>query len=107
MSHQEEVAQLEQKIADTRRQIFEQISPWDRVKIARHPKRPFTLDYISAMMTDFTELHGDRLFADDHAVVGGLAKLNDQKRKRAGTPRKTSCAISGRRIRRVIARRCG
>ncbi len=79
MSHQEEVAQLEQKIADTRRQIFEQISPWDRVKIARHPKRPFTLDYISAMMTDFTELHGDRLFADDHAVVGGLAKLNDQK----------------------------
>jgi len=71
----EEVAQIEKKLEETRRQIFENLSAWDRIKIARHPKRPFTLDYIQTAFTDFTELHGDRLYAEDRAVVGGFAKL--------------------------------
>jgi acetyl-CoA carboxylase carboxyl transferase subunit alpha len=76
---EEEIAIIEKKIEETKRQIFAQLSPWDRIKIARHPKRPFTLDYISTIFTDFNELHGDRLFADDHAMVGGFAKLGDHK----------------------------
>jgi acetyl-CoA carboxylase carboxyl transferase subunit alpha len=67
------------KIAETRRQIFANLGAWDRVKIARHPKRPFMLDYVALAFADFTELHGDRLFADDHAVVGGLARLEGHK----------------------------
>ena len=79
ISFEEEVAALEKKIEETRLQIFAKLSPWDRVKIARHPKRPFMLDYAASVFTDFSELHGDRLFADDPAVVGGLAKLGDRK----------------------------
>jgi acetyl-CoA carboxylase carboxyl transferase subunit alpha len=81
----EEVAQIEKKIEDTRKQIFSKLSAWDRVKIARHPKRPFTLDYLSATFTDFSELHGDRLFAEDRAVVGGFARLGGQKVMVIGT----------------------
>ena len=76
---EEEIAIIERKIEETKRQIFAQLSPWDRIKIARHPKRPFALDYISTVFTDFNELHGDRLFADDQAMVGGFARINDQK----------------------------
>jgi acetyl-CoA carboxylase carboxyl transferase subunit alpha len=85
ISFEDEVALMEQKIQDTKRQIFAQLSAWDRVKIARHPKRPFTLDYVAAIFTDFAELHGDRLFADDRAVVGGFAKLGEQKLMVIGT----------------------
>jgi acetyl-CoA carboxylase carboxyl transferase subunit alpha len=76
---EEEVALIEKKIQETKRQIFARLSPWDRIKIARHPKRPYTLDYLAAVFTDFTELHGDRLFADDHALVGGFARLGEHK----------------------------
>jgi acetyl-CoA carboxylase carboxyl transferase subunit alpha len=76
---EEEVAMIEKKIDEMKRQVFAQLSPWDRIKIARHPKRPFTLDYIASIFTDFAELHGDRLFADDLAMVGGFAKLDDHK----------------------------
>jgi acetyl-CoA carboxylase carboxyl transferase subunit alpha len=82
---EEEVASMEKMIAEKRRQIFADLGAWDRVKIARHPKRPFTLDYISMAFTDFSELHGDRVFADDHAVVGGFARLNDHKVMVIGT----------------------
>jgi acetyl-CoA carboxylase carboxyl transferase subunit alpha len=82
---EEEVASMEKMIAEKRRQIFADLGAWDRVKIARHPKRPFTLDYISLAFTDFSELHGDRLFADDHAVVGGFARLNEHKVMVIGT----------------------
>jgi acetyl-CoA carboxylase carboxyl transferase subunit alpha len=85
ISFEDEVALMEQKIQDTKRQIFAQLSAWDRVKIARHPKRPFTLDYVAAIFSDFAELHGDRLFADDRAVVGGFAKLGEQKLMVIGT----------------------
>ncbi len=79
ISFEEEVALIERKIQDTKRQIFARLSAWDRVKIARHPKRPYTLDYLASVFTDFSELHGDRLFADDPAIVGGFARLGEQK----------------------------
>jgi len=82
---EEEIAIIEKKIEETKRQIFAQLSPWDRIKIARHPKRPFALDYVSSIFTDFSELHGDRLFADDHAMIGGFAKLGDHKVMVIGT----------------------
>lgn len=77
VSFEGEIKLIEDKIADTRRQIFSNLTPWQRVQIARHPKRPFTLDYLRLAFTDFSELHGDRLYAEDRAVVGGFAKLGD------------------------------
>ena len=71
-----EIAQLEKKVASLCQEVFSRLSPWQRCQIARHPKRPYTLDYIRALMTDFIELHGDRTFADDKAIVGGLARLD-------------------------------
>jgi len=85
ISFEEEVAQIEKKIEETRRQIFLNLSAWDRIKIARHPKRPFTLDYLQTAFTDFTELHGDRLYAEDRAVVGGFACLGPHKVMVVGT----------------------
>src|SRR5688572_17043372 len=79
ISFQEEIAQMEKKIEETRKQIFSNLSPWQRVQLARHPKRPFSLDYLKHAFTDFQELHGDRLYAEDRAVVGGFAKLGDHK----------------------------
>jgi acetyl-CoA carboxylase carboxyl transferase subunit alpha len=75
----EEIARIEQKIADTRKQIFSNLTAWQRVQLARHPRRPFTLDYLANTFTDFQELHGDRLFAEDRAVVGGFARLDLHK----------------------------
>ncbi len=71
-----ETKKLEAKLKEIKKNIFENLTPWQRVQIARHPKRPFTLDYIDMIMTDFVELHGDRHFADDKAMVGGLAKID-------------------------------
>lgn len=79
ISFDEEIRLIEEKIAQTRRQIFSNLTPWQRVQIARHPKRPFTLDYIKRAFTDFGELHGDRLYADDQAIVGGFAKLDQHR----------------------------
>jgi acetyl-CoA carboxylase carboxyl transferase subunit alpha len=85
ISFEEEVALIEKKIEETRRQIFANLSAWDRIKIARHPKRPFTLDYLRMAFTDFNELHGDRLYAEDRAVVGGFACLGLHKVMVIGT----------------------
>jgi len=76
---EQEIAQIERKVAETRRQIFSNLTAWQRVQLARHPRRPFALDYLAATFSDFQELHGDRLFAEDRAVVGGFARLADQK----------------------------
>jgi acetyl-CoA carboxylase carboxyl transferase subunit alpha len=70
-----EIAELERKAEGMRREIYAQLTRYQRVQIARHPKRPYTLDYIAACFTGFDELHGDRHFADDPAIVGGLAWL--------------------------------
>jgi acetyl-CoA carboxylase carboxyl transferase subunit alpha len=85
ISFEEEVGLIEKKLEETRRQIFSNLSPWDRIKIARHPKRPFSLDYFSLVFTDFTELHGDRLFGEDRAIVGGFAYLAQHKVMVIGT----------------------
>ncbi|MCX6886349.1 MAG: acetyl-CoA carboxylase carboxyltransferase subunit alpha [Verrucomicrobiota bacterium] len=85
ISFEEEVSLIEKKIEETRRQIFLNLSAWDRIKIARHPKRPFTLDYIDLAFTGFSELHGDRLFAEDRAIVGGFATIGTHKVMVIGT----------------------
>jgi acetyl-CoA carboxylase carboxyl transferase subunit alpha len=79
ISLDEEIAQIEKKIEETRRSIFSDLNPWQRVQLARHPRRPYSLDYFQTTFTDFSELHGDRLYSDDHAIVGGFAKLGDHK----------------------------
>jgi acetyl-CoA carboxylase carboxyl transferase subunit alpha len=73
-----EVEAMEAKINATRREIYENLTAWQRVQIARHVQRPFALDYIDRCFTDWVELHGDRLFADDKAMPSGLAKLGAQ-----------------------------
>ena len=72
-----EIARLEKKVAKLRRDIYSKLTRWQRVQLARHPQRPYTLDYIGRMTTNFLELHGDRGFADDPAIVGGLARIAD------------------------------
>ena len=79
VSFEEQIQQIESKIEETRRQIFANLAPWQRVQLARHPKRPFTLDYLGSTFTDFSELHGDRVYAEDRAVVGGFACLGEHK----------------------------
>ncbi len=81
----EEIAQIERKLEETKRQIFLNLHAWDRIKIARHPKRPFTLDYIGLAFSDFNELHGDRLYAEDRAVVGGFGTIGDHRVMVIGT----------------------
>jgi acetyl-CoA carboxylase carboxyl transferase subunit alpha len=71
-----EIRKLEEKLEKMKAEIYDRLSTWQRVQIARHPDRPYTLDYIRMMTTDFLELHGDRQFADDLAFVAGFAKLN-------------------------------
>jgi len=73
-----ELQQLEGKLATLQQEIYAGLTPMQRVMIARHPRRPYTLDYLSTIFTDFIELHGDRLFRDDPAIVGGWARLAGQ-----------------------------
>lgn len=74
----EGVQKLEAQAAKKRRDLYTNLSPWQQVQIARHPHRPYALDYVERMLADFTELHGDRLFADDASIIGGPARLGDQ-----------------------------
>jgi len=74
----EEIVRLEAKCKSMTESIFSSLSAWQVSQLARHPKRPYTLDYIERIFTAFTELHGDRCFADDPAIVGGLARLDDR-----------------------------
>ncbi len=68
-----EIAAIERKIAATQREIYSSLTAWQRVQIARHPKRPYALDYVAAICEEFQEFHGDRQFNDDRALVGGTA----------------------------------
>ncbi|MBP1654971.1 MAG: accA [Bacteroidetes bacterium] len=74
----QEIARIEKRVMQLTQSVYAGLTRWQRVQIARHPDRPYTLDYINLMMKDFIELHGDRTFRDDHAVVGGFGKLDDQ-----------------------------
>ncbi|MCK4570386.1 acetyl-CoA carboxylase carboxyltransferase subunit alpha [Candidatus Bipolaricaulota bacterium] len=71
-----EIAKLETKLVELRRELYSNLSDWERVKIARNPKRPYSLDYINTIFTGFYELHGDRMIGDDRALLTGLAKLD-------------------------------
>lgn len=74
-----EIKHLESKLADLRKETYGNLTAWQRVQIARHPQRPYTFDYINMIMSDFVQMHGDRLFADDKAIICGFAKLDGQK----------------------------
>ncbi len=74
----QEIEKIEKRVNQLQRSVFSGLTRWQKVQIARHPERPYTLDYIGLMTTDFIELHGDRTFKDDKAIVGGFAKLDAQ-----------------------------
>jgi acetyl-CoA carboxylase carboxyl transferase subunit alpha len=74
----EEIDRLSQKSQQLTKDIYARLTPWQVTQIARHPLRPYTMDYVTEAFTDFEELHGDRAFADDLSIVGGLARLNGQ-----------------------------
>ncbi|RME72621.1 MAG: acetyl-CoA carboxylase carboxyltransferase subunit alpha [Verrucomicrobia bacterium] len=73
-----EIAAIEEKIEATKQQVYSRLTPWQRVQIARHPKRPYALDYIERIFTGFQEFHGDRCFRDDQSIIGGPAFLHGE-----------------------------
>jgi acetyl-CoA carboxylase carboxyl transferase subunit alpha len=74
----QEIAQLQKKSLALTREIYAKLTPWQIAQVARHPQRPYTLDYVAHLFADFEELHGDRAYADDPAIVGGFARFNGQ-----------------------------
>ncbi len=74
----DEIGRLSKKSEALTKDIYAKLTPWQISQVSRHPQRPYTLDYIEHLFTDFEELHGDRAFADDKAIVGGLARFNGQ-----------------------------
>ena len=77
-STQNDIRKLRAKLAQTEHELYKHLTPWQRTQLARHPQRPSTLDYINELTRDFLELHGDRVFGDDRAIVGGFARFNDR-----------------------------
>jgi acetyl-CoA carboxylase carboxyl transferase subunit alpha len=75
---QDEIRKLRTKLAQVEHQLYTTLTPWQRTQLARHPQRPTTLDYINELSREFLELHGDRTFGDDRAIVGGFARFNDR-----------------------------
>ncbi len=73
-----EIERMKEKINATRAQIYKNLTSWQKVQVARHPERPYTMDYIEKMTTDFVEIHGDRIHKDDRALIGGFAKIDGQ-----------------------------
>ena len=72
----EEIEKLSEKSQQLTKDLYARLTPWQVAQIARHPQRPYTMDYVNHIFTDFHELHGDRNFADDQSIVGGLARFN-------------------------------
>jgi acetyl-CoA carboxylase carboxyl transferase subunit alpha len=85
LSIEDEIALIEQKLEETRRQVFSNLTAWQRVQMARHPKRPYSMDYLRLAFDEFHPLHGDRLFADDKAMVGGFAMIGGHRCMVIGT----------------------
>lgn len=96
----EELSVLYKKLEDTKKQIYKNLTPWQRVQLARHPNRPYALDYIERIFKDYLAIHGDKRFADDGAVIGGFAKLDD-------IPVMLIATQKGRNIKENIARNFG
>lgn len=97
---EEEILKLHKKADQLRVEIYSRLMPWQKVQISRHPSRPYTLDYIEAMLTDFVEMHGDRGFADDPAIVCGMARLD-------GTPVTVIGHQKGRTLKERVFRNFG
>src|SRR5271155_2810212 len=74
-----EIEALEARLKESRQRIYSTLSPWQRVQIVRHPARPYTLDYLKLIATDFMEMSGDRCFGNDLALIGGFAQIGDEK----------------------------
>ncbi len=74
----DEIERLSKKSLQLTKELYSSLTPWQVTQISRHPQRPYTLDYLAECFTDFEELHGDRAFADDQSIVGGLARFNGQ-----------------------------
>ena len=74
-----EIKAIEKKIEHTKREVYSDLTPWQKVQLSRHPNRPYSIDYIERIFDDFEELHGDRSFMDDSAIVGGPASIDGQK----------------------------
>lgn len=100
MNVDDELGALRRKIEETKKKTYENLTPWQRVQLARHPNRPYTLDYIERIFTDFLEFHGDRRYADDGAIVGGFAKIDEQPVMVIGTQK-------GRNTRESVYRNFG
>ena len=83
-----EIKNMEQKIFDLKKDIYSNLTPWQKVQVARHPDRPYTLDYINEITTNFIELHGDRIHKDDRAIIDSFAKIDDQKVMIIGSQKK-------------------
>lgn len=96
----DEIHKLQEKSLKLTEKIFSDLTPWDIVKIARHPLRPYSLDYIPLIFTEFDELHGDRHFADDKSIVGGIARLD-------GKPVMVIGQEKGRNVKEKVARNFG
>lgn len=77
-SSQNDIRKLRAKLAQVEHELYKNLTPWQRTQLARHPQRPSTLDYINELTREFLELHGDRVFGDDRAIVGGFARFNDR-----------------------------
>ncbi len=75
----DQLDELQKKLAERKKEIYDNLTPWQTVQVARHPKRPVLHDYVNLIFSDFLELHGDRCFGDDHALVGGFAVLGTEK----------------------------
>ena len=97
---EDEIVVLKKKLAKTKKEVYSKLTPWQRVQLARHPNRPYTLDYIERIFTDFISLHGDRRFAEDPAIVGGFAKLDGKPVMIIGTQK-------GREIKENVFRNFG
>ena len=95
-----EMVHLRKKMEETKKTIYDSLTPWQRVQLARHPDRPYLMDYISRVFTDFLEFHGDRRFSEDPAVVGGFAKLDGKPVLVIGTQK-------GRNIKENVFRNFG
>ncbi|WP_003543302.1 acetyl-CoA carboxylase carboxyltransferase subunit alpha [Desulfotomaculum nigrificans] len=96
----DEIVLLEKKARDMKESIYGKLTPWQKVQIARHPARPNTLDYIKALFTDFLELHGDRLYGDDPAIIGGIARYK-------GTPVTVMGHLKGHNTKENVQRNFG
>ncbi len=81
----DEIRRIEDKLEETRKNVYSNLTPWQRIQLARHQQRPYSLDYCNSTFSEFSELHGDRLYSDDRAIVGGFAFLGDRKVMVIGT----------------------